>query len=226
MDYLSHIAIMIAIYTVLAVSLDLLVGHTGLLSVAQAAFFGLGAYTSALLAIHFDVSFFIGILVSITMATLLSFSLSLPSLRLHDDYFVIATFCFQMIFYSIFNNWINLTSGPLGLAGIPRPSILGWQIRSQTDFLLLSWVLAGLAYFVVGLITTSPFGRVLRAIREDEVFVQSLGKNALRFKVTSFAISASLAAAAGGVYAHYITYIDPTNFTITESTQVCRSRVR
>ncbi|OHE77156.1 MAG: branched-chain amino acid ABC transporter permease [Verrucomicrobia bacterium GWF2_62_7] len=184
---------------------------------AHAAFYGLGAYTSALMAAHWSGGFLVGVLAGMLIAAAVSFIVSLPSLRLHDDYFVIATFGFQMILFSIFNNWMDLTRGPLGIPGIPQPVIFGCKVDSHWEFLLLSALFACFAYFAVYLLTSSPFGRVLHAIREDEVFAQALGKNTLRFKVTAFAVSAALAAMAGSLYAHYITYIDPTSFTVMES---------
>lgn len=217
MDYLLHILVLVAIYALLAVSLDLLAGHTGLLSIAHAAFFGIGAYTSAILVVRCGLGFSVGVLSGMLFACFVSFVVSLPSLRLHDDYFVIATFGFQMILFSIFNNWMDLTRGPLGIAGIPQPVIFGWRVGSHFEFLLLAVLFACFAYFVVYRLSSSPFGRVLRAIREDEVFARSLGKNTLRFKVTAFAVSAALAGSAGSLYAHYITYIDPTSFTVMES---------
>ena len=217
MDYILHVFIIFSIYTMLVIALDLLVGHTGLLSLAPAAFYGLGAYTSALLAVNFGAPFFVGVLAGIGVAVLVSFIVSLPSLRLHDDYFVIATFGFQMILFNVFNNWIQVTRGPLGIPGIPQPVIFGWHVTSHLDFLILAAAFACFAYFVVYRLTSSPFGRVLHAIREDEAFAKALGKNTLRFKVTAFAVSAALAASAGSLYAHYITYIDPTSFTVMES---------
>lgn len=151
------------------------------------------------------------------VAALVSLIVSLPSLRLRDDYFVIATFSFQMILFSIFNNWMDLTRGPLGIPGIPQPTIFSWTLQSHVGFVGLSTIFAAIAYIVVSRLSTSPLGRVLRAIREDEVFVQAMGKNILRFKVTAVAVSAALAASAGSLYAHYITYIDPTSFTVMES---------
>jgi branched-chain amino acid transport system permease protein len=217
MDYFFHILVLISIYITLSVSLDLLAGHTGILSIAHAAFYGLGAYTSALLAVNLGAPFPAGVLAGMITASLVSLLVSLPSLRLHDDYFIIATFGFQMILSSIFNNWMDLTRDPLGIPDIPQPVIFGWLIESRLEFMILAAILAGFAYLVVRRITTSPFGQVLRAIREDEVFAQSMGKNTLRFKVTAFAVSTALAALAGSLYAHYITYIDPTSFTVMES---------
>jgi branched-chain amino acid transport system permease protein len=150
-------------------------------------------------------------------AALVSLVISLPSLRLQDDYFVIATFGFQMILFSIFNNWMDLTRGPLGIPGIPHPVIFGWTGTSPLEFLLLSLGFAGIAFIIVNQLRLSPFGRVLRSIREDEVLAKSVGKNTLYFKVTVFAVSAALAASSGSLYAHYTTFIDPTSFTVMES---------
>jgi branched-chain amino acid transport system permease protein len=217
MEYVLHILVLASIYTVLAVSLDLVTGHTGLLSIAHAGFYGLGAYTSALLAVRLGVPFPVGVLAGMTVAALVSLVVSLPSVRLHEDYFVIATFGFQMILFSILNNWMDLTRGPLGISGVPPPTILGWTIRSSLGFSILAAAIATVSYVIVGRITKSPFGRVLWAIREDEIFTQALGKNTVFFKATAFAISAALAASAGSVYCAYTTYIDPTSFTVMES---------
>lgn len=217
MDYLQHILVIAFIYAALTVSFELLAGQTGMLSIAHAAFFGIGAYTSALLAICLGAPFLVGVLAGIAVAVLISFAVSFPSLRLHDDYFVIATFGFQMILFSVFNNWMELTRGPLGISGIPQPVIFGWHVNTHLEFLTLAAAFACFAYFTIHRITSSPFGRVLHAIREDEVFAKAHGKNTLYFKVTAFAVSAGLAAMVGSLYAHYITYIDPTSFTVMES---------
>lgn len=217
MEYVLHISILIAIYATLAVSLDLLVGQTGMLSIAQGAFYGLGAYGSALIAVHLGASFPLSLCASMAVAAVFSLAISLPSMRLRGDYFVIATFGFQMILLSVLTNWMNLTRGPLGISNIPQPVILGLHVESHIEFLILAAFIAAWAYLVIWLIASSPFGRVLRAIREDEVLAQSLGKNILRFKVTAFAVSSSVAASAGSLYAHYATYIDPTSFTVMES---------
>ncbi len=217
MDYFFHIIVLVSIYTTLAVSLDLVAGHTGLLSLAHAAFYGIGAYATAILAVQHGVPFIGGIACGMSAAAALSAIVSLSSLRVHDDYFAVATFAFQMVVLSVLNNWMELTNGPLGVAGIPRPNVFGWIVQSTPEYAVLAACVAVAAYWVVGRIVSSPFGRVLRAIREDEILAQSLGKSTFRFKAVAIAISAALAAAAGGVYAHYITFIDPTSFTVLES---------
>jgi branched-chain amino acid transport system permease protein len=115
------------------------------------------------------------------------------------------------------NNWMELTNGPLGLPGIPQPEILGYRFTSHLDFLALSFVFALLTYFISRRLVNSPFGNVLRSIREDELFAQSLGKNVNHYKVLVFSIGAGLAAIGGALYAYYITFIDPTSFTVPES---------
>lgn len=217
MEYVLHILIVACCYTVLAVSLDLIAGHAGLLAFAHAAFYGVGAYTSALLAIHADAPFWVSVPAGMLMGALVSLIVSLPSLRLHGDYFAIATFGFQMILFNVFNNWSDVTGGAMGIAGIPQARLFGFTIESRLGYVLLAIIFAAFTYVVVRRLASSPFGRVLRSIREDEPFATSLGKDTLRFKVTAFAVSAALAASAGGLYAHYNTYIDPSSFTVMES---------
>jgi branched-chain amino acid transport system permease protein len=130
---------------------------------------------------------------------------------------VIATFAFQIIIFSLLNNLIDFTGGPLGLPGIPQPVIFGYNISTHWDFLILVSLLACGTYWFANKVVKSPFGRLLKAIREDEVFVKAAGRDVSTAKVKVFVISASLASIAGVVYATYITYIDPTSFTIMES---------
>jgi branched-chain amino acid transport system permease protein len=217
MDYISHILIMMTIYGTLAVSLDLAVGHTGLVSMAQASFYGLGAYASAILCGRLGLPFWVGLLVGAAVAAFMAVFLSVLSLRLSEDYFVIGTFGFGLIVSSVSNNWLSVTRGPFGIPGVPPPAIFGWTVRSHLAFLVFGLALLGLALAVVRRLTGHGFGRVLHGIREDEVLVQSFGKNTLLFKVAVFAAGSCLAAAAGSLYAHYISFVDPTGFSVTES---------
>jgi len=217
MEYLLHIAILAIIFTILAWSLDVVAGHAGLLSVVQAGFCGIGAYASALCAVKLGLGFLSGAGIGMLAAVAASTVMSLTALRLGGDHFVIATFGFQMILFSVFNNWMEVTRGPLGIPGIPHPVIFGWHVDSHGQFLLLALLAAGCAYAIMRRLITSPFGRVLRAIREDEIFAKAQGKNPLYFKVAAFAMSAALASTAGSLFAHYITYIDPVSFTVVDS---------
>lgn len=217
MAYFLHILILINIYIIIAISLNLIAGYTGILSIAHAAFYGVGAYVAALMAVNFGTPFLLNLIAAMIVAGAVAAVVAFPSLRIHDDYLVIATFGFQMILFSIFNNWVSLTRGPLGIPGIPQPKIFGIAVTSHIGFLILTGVLALLVYLFARRLVNSPFGRVLKAIREDEIFAQALGKNVIRYKILVFVIGGALAAIAGTLYAHYVTFIDPTSFTILES---------
>ena len=217
MEYVLHILILIGIYVILSVSLNLIVGYTGLLSIAHAAFYGVGAYVAALMALNLNSPFLVNIVCAVILSGLLGALVGIPSLRIRDDYFVIATFAFQVITFSVLNNWVSFTRGPMGLPGIPQPTILGVTISSHFGFLLLVGFFCALTLWVAGRIAQSPFGRVLKTIREDEVFAQAAGKNVGAYKVLVFVIGASMAAVAGVMYAYYISFVDPTSFTVMES---------
>jgi branched-chain amino acid transport system permease protein len=217
MEYLVHIFILIGIYIILSGSLNLIAGYAGLLSIAHAAFYGVGAYVAALMALKMSSPFLVNILCAIILSGILGALVAIPSLRIRDDYFVIATFAFQVITFSVLNNWVSFTSGPMGLPGIPQPVIFGLKISSHVAFLVLTALLCALTLWICWKVVRSPFGRVLRAIREDEVFAQAVGKNVAAYKVLVFIIGAGLAAIAGVMYAYYISFIDPTSFTVMES---------
>lgn len=220
MEYAAHIVMLVAVYATLSVSLELLVGRTGLLSVAHAAFYGIGAYASGVLTVRYGYAFPSAMGIGVLIAVAASLSVSVPSVRLHDDYFVIATLGLQVIALSVFNNWMQVTRGPLGIAGISPPVLMGWHADTYAEFLLLATIALGLACVLVWRVTNSPFGRVLLAIREDEVLAKAFGKNPLWFKVAACAIGAAIASVAGSLYAHFVSYIDPSSFTIGESVLV------
>jgi len=217
LNYLLHILVMINIYAILSLSLNILVGYTGLLSLCHATFFGIGAYASTLLMMRLGFGFILSLFLSIILSVLLSFVISVPSLRLKGDYFVLATLGFQIIAFTILYNWVDLTRGPYGISGIPRPVIFGLKIDSISSYFVLSCIIAFLCVGLFQLIGNSPFGRVLKAIREDEISSAALGKNIPRLKIIVFSISAGFAAVPGALFAGYMRYIDPTSFTLMES---------
>lgn len=217
MTYLVHVLNMISIYIILALSLNLLVGYTGVLSLSHGAFYGIGAYISSIMLVRFDMSYPLAMLLSIVGAVCISFLISLPSLWLRDDYFVLASLGFQIIVFSVLYNWVDVTQGPFGISGIPRPKMFVMVLDSAGLYLLFSVVVAAVCGVLLYLIGHSPFGRALKTIREDEIAAASLGKNVPRFKVIAFAIAAGFAAVAGTVFAGYLRYIDPTSFTLVES---------
>src|ERR1035438_5164851 len=131
-----------------------------------------------------------------------------------------------MVIFNVLNNWMSVTRGPQGIPNIPSLIFFGHSVTTARGFTLLSLALLWLSYWIIDRISRSPMGRVLRAIREDESFAQTLGKDSGSAKVRIFAVSAALAALAGSVNAHYVTYIEPTAFTINESILVLLMAIR
>jgi len=217
MDYILHLLILICFYTLLSQSLNLSAGYTGLISLAHAGFYGIGAYTSAILATQFGFSFWINLPIAMLISGLIAFIVSLIALRTVEDYFIICTLGIQIIIFSVLNNWIDLTRGPLGIPGIPSVTLFGISLDGKISFLILSLFFVCTIWFVLRNISKSGFGKILTAISEDEIYTQSIGKNVYLSKIVSFTLSAMFAAIPGALYAHYISYIDPTSFTVNES---------
>lgn len=217
MEYFIHILIITGIYIILTLSLNLIVGYTGLPALGHAAFSCVGAYASSLLAFNYGVSPWLGLLVGAITAGILGIIIGFPSIRLKGDYLALATFGFAVIVYSIAKNWVDLTRGPMGLPGIPRFSLFRVQLSETWQYLIITVVFVLITYFVIQRITNSPFGRILTGIREDEIATQAMGKDINKHKLLVFIIGAFFAGIAGSLYAHYITFIDPSSFTVMES---------
>ena len=217
MEYLIHIAILISIYGILGLSLNLVVGFTGLLSITQAAFYGIGAYTTAILLTGTGMNFFLAMILGMVISGVCSLAIGFVLSKFKDDYYALGSFGFNVIIYSIFLNWQSLTRGPLGIPGIPRPSMFGFTFSENVWFLVLSVVLLAIIYLVCQFITGSSFGRVLKAIREDEQAISVFGYRTLWYKLAIFVIGAMMASVAGSLFASYITFVDPSSFALTES---------
>ncbi|KAA6301442.1 MAG: branched-chain amino acid transport system permease protein [Candidatus Ordinivivax streblomastigis] len=217
MEYLLHLLILVGIYVMLSQSLNLSAGFGGMISLAHAGFYGVGAYTAALLSVNYHLPFLMTLPVAMLLSGLLALIVSAIALRTIDDYFIICTLGIQVIVFSLMNNWMSLTRGPLGIPGIPEIQLFGIAIESKWAFLLLTFIFVALIFFFLKKLTGSSFGRTLRGLREDEIFAQSLGKNVYLSKVIAFTAGAMIAAIPGVLYAHYISYIDPTSFTVDES---------
>lgn len=217
MEYVLHLFILICFYTMLSQSLNLSAGFAGLISLTHAGFYGIGAYVTAILSTYYGISFWPTIPLAMLISGLMALIVSLIALRTVDDYFIICTLGIQIILFSIMNNWMDVTRGPLGIPGIPSIQLFGYSIESKISFLLLSLFFVLLVWFILHNISQSGFGKTLTAISEDEIYSQSIGKNVYLSKTVSFTLSAMLAAIPGTLYAHYISYIDPTSFTVNES---------
>src|SRR4030043_56672 len=220
MEYFLHILIISGIYIIFTLSLNLIVGYTGLAALGHIAFGAVGAYTTSLLALKFGISPWIGLIAGAILALVLGVIVAYPSLRLKGDYLALATFGLGVIVYSVAKNWVSLTRGPMGLPGIPAFSILGYEINNVWAYLVLVLIFVVITYVVIRNITKSPFGRILTAVREDEIATEAMGKNVNKYKLIVFVVGAFFAGIAGSLYAHYITFIDPSSFTMMESIAV------
>jgi len=212
MDYFLHIIILVTIYGMLAMALNLVVGFLGILSVAHGAFFGLGAYTFAILTVKTGVPFWIALSSGAAAASLGGLLIAIPCLRLEGDYLALATFGLAIAAYDIFNNCLALTEGPMGIAGIPGPDFGFTPLDYKACFLCLSGGVLGLLFFHLNRLISSPWGMVLRGIRDQEKVIEISGKDVRSYKLTAFVLSAGIAGIAGAFYASYLSYIHPSNF--------------
>lgn len=216
-SYIRHIMAMIFIYGILAMSLNLITGITGQLSLGHAAFYGLGAYTSALFTMQLHWPFAAALLAAICVAGLFGFILGVPCLRLSGDYLCIVTIGFAEIIRLVFQNWVGLTRGPMGIPGIPPISLFHFTLKTDLQYLYFFLIVMVLVYIVMERIQNSQIGRALIAIREDEVASGAMGINLTFYKVLAFVVSALFAGMAGSFMAHYMAFIGPMNFTVDES---------
>lgn len=217
MDYLIHLGVLAAIYAILGLGLNLVVGFAGLLSVTHAAFFGIGAYATGIMTGISDGGFASSLAVGVVVAGALAWILGIVSARFRGDYYALASFGFNVIVYSVLLNWQALTRGPLGIPGIPKPELWGHAIRTNGQFLAFAAITALIAYGIARYIGTSSFGRALKAIREDEDALRVFGYDVAAYKLWVFVIGGMLAAVAGSLFASYISFIDPSTFTLNES---------
>lgn len=218
MEYVFHIIIMLNIYIMLTLSANLTIGMANLLTMCQAAFYGIGAYIGTYFLMQFDLPFIVIAALVLLLTGVFSFLVSFASVRLKGDYFVIATMGFQLIVYTILYNWTDVSRGPYGIPGIPGVKLLGmYELSGVYAYLILSLVLTAVVVFLFHHLVKSPFGRALNAIRADETMVKSMGRNTVMLKSWAFFLSAAVAGLAGVIYASYVSYIDPTSFTLDES---------
>ena len=214
MDYLVSLAVFGGIWVVLALSLNILMGYAGQVSLGQAAFFGIGAYTSALCALRFDLPFVVGFLAAIVVTGIVGAFLGLPSLRVRHDFLVLATMGVNFVVVALFK-YMDFFGGALGLIDIPTPRFFG--INSEIPYLILVWLYVGVAILVSWYISKTWTGLALNAVRINEEAAAAVGISVPRFKIYAFIISAALAGGAGSLYAHYLKSLFPDNFNFIES---------
>lgn len=214
MDYVLHVLVMVSLYAILATSFNLLIGYAGLFALSHAAFFGVGAYVTAILAAKLGIAFPWPLLAGIAVTAALGAAIALPALRIGGDYLVIVTLALQVILTAVLLNWTALTGGTDGIRAIPRVELFGFKLDTPGRFLPLAVVVAAICFAVAARLGASPFGRALKAMRENEAATQAIGKNIVAMKLSVFAIAAGLASVAGSLYAHYVTFVSAESFTI------------
>ena len=219
-QYVYRIAAVSVLYAILAMSLNLIAGVAGQISLGHIAFYGIGAYTSALLCVNFGVSVWVGILAAFVVSMLFGLLIAIPTLKLSGGYLAILTMSFAEIIRLTLLNWTSVTRGPMGILNIPKPSLFGYTIKSSGAFLYLVLTVAIIVYIGLHNLIHSRFGRNLQALRDDEISSESMGINVYRYKVIAFVISTGVAGVAGALFASYMEFIDPSSFISDESTVI------
>jgi branched-chain amino acid transport system permease protein len=214
MDYAVHLLIVILLYVALTVSLDLMVGHTGIFSFAHAAFYGIGAYATAILTVYAGWNWLPALLAAVALGALISLLIGIPTLRLGGDYLILALFGFQSIVLTVITNWEEVTNGPFGIRGVPRPSFGPLKLESSAAILAFIAAVVALVLWLHWRFVSSPMRRMLHAVRDDETVAQALGIDAVRAKVTVFVLGGAFAALAGGLTAFYLRFVDVNSFSL------------
>lgn len=213
-NLLLLVLVTLGLYVILSLSLNLIAGYTGLLSLCHAAFYGIGAYATAIILTKLHLSFWITLPLAGCIAALFGCIIGLPTLRLKGDYLAIATLGFAEIIKNILTNWDALTGGPRGISDIPAPTIFSFHFNpfNKFQYLILIWIFVLLTYLILRRIMRSRFGRALEAIREDEIAASAMGIDATKYKIMSFSIGAFFAGIAGSLFAVFIPVVVPGGF--------------
>jgi len=214
--YVISVAVFVGIWVTLALSLNILTGYAGQVSLGHAAFFGIGAYTSAILSLRYGLPFWADLLGAIVVTGLVGMVLGLPSLRVRHDFLVLATMGINFVVVAVFK-YVDFFGGAMGLVNIPAPSILGYSFRGGTPYLLLVWAFAFLTWLVSWYVSRTWTGLAFNILRIDEDAAAAVGVSVPRFKVYAFCISAALAGGAGSLYGHFIGSVFPDTFAFVES---------
>ena len=216
MEYFAGTVILIALFVILAASYNLIIGYGGLNTVAHPIFFALGAYTSALLGIQTALPMAVCILAGILVAVVVSVFLAVTTLRISGDYLLIASLGFQLGLLQIINN-LEFTGGPAGLSDVPN-TFLG--PNRGTIYVVICVLAAAAVVWAIWRTMNGPFGRAVRAMRDDELACAALGRGLISIKILIFALGCGAAGLAGGLYAYYFQYISPEQFQVAQSAQI------
>jgi len=216
MEYVISVLVLMGIYVILSTSFNLIIGYGGLISIAHPIFFAIGAYSTGVIAIHWDLFAPLTLLIAVAMAVIFSLMLSLPSLRISGDYLLITSIGFQLGLLEVIKH-MGWTGGASGLGNIPN--IIDGTSRSEM-FALISIGLACLVFLIIRWLLKGPYGQLISAMRDDEVAFSAMGRNAMAIKLVIFAIGSGCAGLAGGLYAYYYQYVSPEQFEILQSSMI------
>lgn len=215
--YALRTCILALIYIVLALSLNFVVGFAGQLSMGHAAFYAVGAYTTAILTVSYQVPFWIALALSGVVSAIFGFLIGIPTLRLKGDYLAITTIGFSEILRLILINWTSFTKGPAGIPGIPSPTIFSFNLGTNIGYYYILLVLAIITIFISNRLLNSRLGRGLIAINDDEIAAEAMGINPTFLKMLAFVLGSAIAGIVGGIFASFIHYVNPDNFVYAES---------
>ncbi len=216
-SFLVTVFVFIGINIIVCTGLSLIFGYAGQLSLTQAAFYGLGAYTSAILTTRYDVSFWIGLMAAAALPGILAFAIGAPILKLRHYYLAMATLAFSQIATVIFVEEVDLTGGPTGIANVPPPRLFGFPLDTPIKFYYLAWLICALVLWFSRNLIASKYGRALRAIGDNEMAAGAMGVNVAAMKNLMFVLGAMYAGLAGSLYVHFISFISPDMFTVSLS---------
>ncbi len=218
--YAHDVAIQVLVYVCLGLGLNIVIGLAGLLDLGYIAFYGVGAYTYALMSLHYGLSFWLCLPVSAFFAAIAGCIIGYPTLRMRGDYLAIVTLGFGEIVRLILNNWMALTNGPNGILSIPRPEIFGYSFRSLSSMYYVILGIAVVTILSVYRLNYSRIGRAWEAIREDETAAELMGVNTFLLKLLAYAMGATFAGFAGAFFAARMKFVGPESFTFLESAMV------
>lgn len=210
--YFLTIGIFTGINALVAIGLTILMGYAGQISLGQAGFYGIGAYISAIMSLNFGLPVIFSMLIATLVASLSAIILAIPALRLKGHYLAVATLGFGEIIYIILNEWGP--GGPSGFGDIPRIHLLGYTLSSSHEYFYFIWIcVLFIMIFSINLIN-SMTGKALRAIHASETASLTSGINIVKLKIKVFILSAIYASLAGAIYAHYVTFLSPSSFSL------------
>lgn len=216
--FYTNAGVLAVLAAISALALNVLIGETGIFSAAQAVFYGLGAYTAALVGLHVSSSLPLSALAGMVVAGLAALVFAIPAVRVRGDYFIVASFAFSVIMTTVFSQWTSVTGGNAGISGVPEATIGPLAIAAASGYLAVAVVFLVLtcgALYVI--LRRAPVGRMLRAVRDDEVAVMALGKSPAYLRLIAVVVAGVVSGLAGVVYAYFVSFVDPSGFGFSES---------